>query len=333
MPEAAAAAQRRPLPGPKPVRSAAVTSVGAALPDTVVTSAEIAEHLGIDEHWILKRVGIRERRRLAEDETLAELATAAGRTALERAGIAATDLDLVICATQTGDAVTPATSSMIAHHLGAGEIATFDVGAACAGYLTGLSVAASQIESGRAEHALVIGCEAMSRVLDSDDRRTAALFGDGAGASVVSVRESGVGVGPSVFHSAGEHERLVYVPRGGDGRLQMEGQETFTFAVRALASATREVLERAELGLDDIDVFAYHQANGRITSALGARLDLGDDPRVLNTIETTGNTSAASIPLALDDAYRRGQLQAGSRVLMASIGAGYVWGAMIVDWG
>jgi 3-oxoacyl-[acyl-carrier-protein] synthase-3 len=310
---------------------AAIHSVAAALPEGVVENAPIAERLGVDERWIVKRTGVSSRRRAAPDARLADLAVRAGQSALDRADLAAGDVDLVLVATSTADDLMPNAAPLVADALGAKRAGAFDVGAACHGFLGALTLAAGQAESGRIDHALVIGADVMSRYVDADDPRSAALIGDGAGALVVSRHENGRGVGPTLMRVDGHGAELVHMRRT-TSTFVMEGQGTFRFAVEALASSTQELLEETGRSLDDVDLFVYHQANSRILSAVGARLDLPPE-KVINTVAWTGNTIAASIPVALADADAQGRLGQGTRLLLGAIGAGFVWGTMLAEWG
>lgn len=313
------------------LRGAAIDAVGAALPSRVVTNAELAERLGVDEHWIIKRTGVRERRWAAPEETMPDLVEVAARQALDRGGLRPEDLELVLVATESHDDMLPGCSPIVKSRLGADRAGAADIHAACTGLLTAMELAAGQIETGRIDNALVIGAEMVSKFLDLDDRLTVPLMADGAGAFLLSAREGPSRIGPSVFRADGDRWDLAYVPRT-DYRFRMAGGDTFQFAVQALVDVTHQVLDRAGLTLEDIDVFAYHQANGRILRAVGARLEL-DPGKVLSVIEWTGNTSAASIPIALDHALAQGRLKDDDRVLMAAIGGGAIWGACLVDWG
>jgi 3-oxoacyl-[acyl-carrier-protein] synthase-3 len=293
----------------------------------VAPNSEIAARLGVSEHWIESRTGVRERRRASEGDRLADLAAAAGRDALERADVGADSLDLVIVATCTADQPVPATAPLVAGMLGATRAGAFDVNAACTGFLTALDLACAQVESGRAERVLVIGADLMSRLVDPDDRRTAALFGDGAGALVVDAAL----LGPTVLHADATGAQYIhssYEPAS----LYMDGHETFKAAVSRLSEVTLEALDAAGLTAADIDLFVYHQANARILTAVGERLALPPE-RVVNAIGTLGNTSAASIPLALAAAERDGSLKPGMRVLLAAFGAGFTWAATTLTWG
>jgi 3-oxoacyl-[acyl-carrier-protein] synthase-3 len=313
--------------------TATILSVSAELPDGRLTTAELAPLLGVSEEWIISRTGIRERRRAAPDERLSDYATRAGRAALDRAGVDAEDLDLVIVATMTQDELTPNTAPLVAHSLGAGRAGAFDVGAACTSFLTGLALSAAQIESGRASRVLLVGADFITRITDYDDRPTAPLFGDAAGAVVLAAADgagSG-GIHPIVLASDGSHGRTITATQL-ERKLRMDGPEVFRNAVARMSEVTLEAVARADATLADIDLFVYHQANARITRALGERLDL-DPARVVDCIEMLGNASAATLPVALVAAERDGRLRLGSRVLMSAFGAGFTWGAGVVRWG
>jgi 3-oxoacyl-[acyl-carrier-protein] synthase-3 len=312
------------------LRGAAIAGVGAALPPQVVSSADLGATLGVSEEWILKRARIRERHVVRDGERLTDLAAQAGRQALERAGIDAADVDLVLVGTSSGDELLPNTAPLVATEIGTERAAAADIGAACAGFLTGIPLAAGAIETGRCDVCLVIGAEVPTRFLADDDRRTRPVMGDGAGAAVLAPTDGPTLIGPSLFRSDGRYADLVYMRRD-DQLFRMEGQETFKVAVDELSAVTLELLTRAGLTIEEIDLFVYHQANGRILEAVADRLGLTPD-RLVDCIEHTGNTSAASIPIALDEALASGRLTAGTRVLMATIAAGFVWGACIVDW-
>ena len=315
----------------RPTATAGIASVGTSLPKTVVGNGAIAERLGVTEDWIFSRTGIRERRVAAAGERFTDLAAAAGDEALRGAGLDPAELDLVVVATMSQDDLLPNAAPLVARALGASRAGAFDVGAACSGFLAGLALAAGQVEAGRARHVLVIGADLMSRFVDPDDRRTAALFGDGAGAVVVSPTYGPGRIGPVALGADGSAADLIHVRRAS-GLVHMEGHETFRMAVSRLVEVTREAVEAAEVTLDDIDLFVYHQANGRIMRAVAERLELPAE-RVVDCIEGLANTSAASIPLALRRAEAEGRLVAGRRVLLAAVGAGFTWGATTVEWG
>jgi len=311
-------------------RTAGILGVGTALPERRVANAEIAERVGVEPGWIEQRTGISERRYAAPGERLSGLASAAAQAALQDAGLAPSELDMVLLATITADEITPAAAPIVAHEIGATGAAAIDVGAACAGSISALAIATSLIEAGRAQNVLVIGAEILSRLIDHDDRRTAPLFGDGAGALVVSLEADGQ-IGPFVLGSDGAAADTIRATRTR-GVLEMEGHETFLTAVERLTRSTHEVLELAHLKIEDIDLFVYHQANSRILTAVSERLGLPRE-RVFDCLESFGNTSAASLPLALAQAMRENALKPGDRVLLGAVGAGIVWGATVITWG
>ncbi len=311
-------------------RGAGVVGLGIALPEQRLSSAEIGARVGVGAEWIERRTGVRERRYAAAGQGVAELAAEAGEAALKDAGLDAGALDMVLVATVASDDITPAAAPLVAHELGAVHAAAIDVGAACTGSIAALAHATSWIESGRARNVLVIGAEFLSRFIDFEDRRTAPLFGDGAGAMVVSLDAEGQ-IGPFVFGSDGARRNAIRIPRA-KGKLEMEGHETFLQAVHRLSTSTAEVLELAGLTLDDVDLFVYHQANSRILTAVAERLELPEG-RVFDCIGEIGNTSAASVPLALGLAVREGTLAPGARVVLGAIGAGLSWGATVMTWG
>ena len=312
------------------LRTASVLGLGHHLPEQVVNNLPIAERLGIDDHWIEKRTGIRSRRHAMPHERLSDLATAAGKAAVEDAGIDAAELDAVLVATTSADEITPNAAPYVATTLGAGKANAMDIGAACTAFVTALSVGASMIESGRAETVLVVGADALSRFTDFDDKRTAALFGDGAGAIVLGNQDGG-GVGPFVFGNDAELAEAI-IARREDPVLRMDGHTTFNSATAALVSSTRDAVELAGLTLDDVDLFVYHQANARITKAVAERHELPME-RVADYIGDIGNTSAASIPLALAFARDEDRLHPGDTVLVAAVGAGFTWGGAVLEWG
>jgi 3-oxoacyl-[acyl-carrier-protein] synthase-3 len=307
-----------------------MTGVGTALPATVVPNAVIAERLGIDADWIVKRTGIEERRAARPGERLFEFAAAAGAEALAEAGVTAAAVDLIVLATSSNEELMPAAAPRVAALLGAGEAACYDLNAACTGFLSAVSVAAGQIESGRAVNVLVIGADLMMPLTDPDDRATAAVFADGAGAVLMrGTRESRVG--PIVLRSDGSRADLIKIDRG-DLVIRMQGHETFRHAVDLMTSSTVEAIGLAGFEIDDVDLFVYHQANARILRAVGERLRLAPG-RVVDSIARLGNTSAATIPLALAQAKRAGHLHQGARVLLGAFGAGLSWGATVIEWG
>ncbi len=312
-----------------PVRTARVVGLGHRLPDRVVSNGPIAERIGVDSEWIVRRTGIRERRYAAPDERTADLALASARRALSDAGLKPADIDLVLVATMTPDELTPNTAPLVADALGL-RVAAYDVGSACTGWLSALSIGAGQIETGRAEHVLVIGAETLSRITNPDDKRTASLFGDGAGAVVLGPAGEGA-IGPILLASDGSMGDTITATHA-ERLLIMDGHTTFNMAVKVLSESTADAVERAGLTLDDIDLFVYHQANGRILKSVGEKLGLPAE-RVADYVGEMGNTSAASIPLTLSLLREDGRLRPGQKLLLAAVGAGFTWGAGVVEWG
>lgn len=326
-------ARERSLPfggAPRATRTAGIVGIGTALPERIVGNDEIAGRLGLADGWIERRTGIERRRYVAADEGVVDLAVRAGAAALADAGLEGSDLDLVLVATLQSDEITPGPSPVVAHALGATHCAAIDVGAACTGALASLALATGWIESGRAQHALIVGAEVLSRLTDFDDRRTAPLFGDGAGAIVVSAEADGV-VGPIALDSDGGAAATIRATRER-GVLEMEGHETFLRAVNELHLATLKIVQDAGLELQDIGLFVYHQANARILGAIADRLGLSR-ARVFDCISEIGNTSAASIPIALERARAAGALAPGMKVVLGAIGAGLTWGVALLEWG
>jgi 3-oxoacyl-[acyl-carrier-protein] synthase-3 len=309
----------------------AIAAVAMAAPAWRVSNAELAEQLGVDEAWIAKRTGTRERPWAKPGERLSEFAARAGTEALARAGVAATDLDLVLVATSSADEITPNAAPLVAGLVGAERAGAFDVGSACTGWLAALAMACGQIESRRAKHALVVGADFLSKFLDLSDRDTAPLFADGAGAVVVSRTERAQGrIGPVVLHADHGGANLIRLERGG--RIAMDGRETFRAAVSRLADVTIEALDACGRALEEIDLFVYHQANSRIIRAVGQRLDLPAE-RVVDYVDRFANSSTATVPIALSTAEAEGRLKPGDRVLLAAFGGGFTWGATVVEWG
>jgi len=312
--------------------TAAILSVAAELPEGRLTSAELAERYGISEEWIVARTGIRERRQAAPSERISDYAARAGALALQTAGADPADLDLVIVATMTPDELTPNTAPLVAHELGAGRAGALDVGAACTAFLAGLALGAAQIESRRAELVLLVGADFITRITDYEDPRSAPLFADAAGAVVIGAANGAHGaIGPIVLGADGSHAQTIFATHA-ERKLRLDGPEVYRNAVARMGAVTLEAAARAGLSLEDIDLFVYHQANARITRALGERLELPPE-RVVDCIETLGNASAATIPVALEVAGREGRLKPGSRVLLSAFGAGFTWGGGVIEWG
>jgi 3-oxoacyl-[acyl-carrier-protein] synthase-3 len=301
------------------------------LPRTVVTSAEIEGRLGLAPDWIERRTGIRARRIAEPHESLEEHAAAAAADALQRAGVDPLEVDIVLVATTTAQDILPNAAPLVARSIGATRAGGFDIGAACTGFVSGLATGAALIDSGRCGCVVVVGADLMSRITDPADRGTAAVFADGAGAVVLVATGEPSRIGPVVLGANGDEDGTIRVPRDSP-TIQMLGHETFKEAVARLSEATEHAAVAADVSLDEIDLFVYHQANGRILSAVGERLALPSD-RVVDCIAEFGNTSAATLPLALAHSVEVGRLRDGDRVLLGAFGAGFTWGATVVEWG
>jgi 3-oxoacyl-[acyl-carrier-protein] synthase-3 len=316
-------------------RRAIIAGSGSALPQRRVSNAELAETVDTTDEWIVERTGIRFRHIAAEGETTATLATDAAKRALESAGIDPKAVGLIVLATSTPDQTFPASATKVQTALGIDDCVAFDVQAVCSGFLYAMSVAESMIRGGTTDVALVIGAETFSRILDWEDRGTCVLFGDGAGAVVLKAEEGGErGVLSVSLHADGRHNQLLYVDGGPSttgtvGKLRMKGKEVFRHAVVNLASVMGEALERAGLGLGDVDWVVPHQANRRILDATARKLGLPAE-RVIVTVDQHANTSAASVPLAFDVAVRDGRIKRGDLIVFEAMGGGFTWGAAVV---
>jgi 3-oxoacyl-[acyl-carrier-protein] synthase-3 len=320
---------------------ARLLGTGSALPERVVTNDELAAKVDTSDEWIIARTGIRQRHIAGEDETTATLATKAARSALEDAGLTPADIGLIIVATATPDNTFPATATKVQNALGCNGCVAFDVAAVCSGFLYAIATADSLLRTGTAKHALVIGAETFSRILDWEDRATCVLFGDGAGAVVLEAPAGGgeadnaaPGVIATKLHADGAQHDLLYVDGGPSttqtvGHLRMKGREVFRHAVVNLAEVLAEVLEEAGLSADEIDWVVPHQANARILDATARKLGIPAE-KVVVTVDRHANTSAASVPLALDEARRDGRIQAGDLVMLEAMGGGFTWGASLI---
>jgi 3-oxoacyl-[acyl-carrier-protein] synthase-3 len=315
-----------------------VVGTGSSLPERVVTNADLAERVDTSDEWIVQRTGIRQRHIAAEGESTSVLGTRAAQAALDDAGLSAADIDLVICATSTPDHTFPATATQIQAALGIHQGAAFDLQAVCAGFVFAVSTADKFLTTGAARRALVIGAETFSRLLDWEDRTTCVLFGDGAGAIVLEARADaeGRGVLSTSLRSDGRHREKLYVDGGPGstgtvGHLRMEGRDVFRFAVGQVTDVIVEAFEQAGTNADALDWFVPHQANRRIIEASADKLGIPREKIVL-TVDRHGNTSAASIPLALDVARRDGRIRAGDLVMIEAIGGGFSWGAALIRW-
>lgn len=322
---------------------ARVTGTGSYAPAKVLTNADLERMVATSDEWIRERTGIRERRIAASGEACSDLAVQAGRRALEAAGLSPADVDLILLATCTGDYPLPATACLVQHQLGATKAAACDIGAACCGFVYALSIADAYVKSGM-RHVLVIGSEVMSAITDWTDRNTCVLFGDGAGAAVVSAADGEAGILSTQLRSDGTLNDLIAVPGGGSRMppsekvlaerlncIKMKGNETFKVAVRSLEEIARESLAASGFRVEDVDLYVPHQANIRILKAVMDRLGLPLDKVMLN-VDRYGNTSAASIPIALDEAVRSGRITPGSLVMLGAFGAGLTWASALIRW-
>ena len=312
-------------------RRSVIAGVGSALPKRLVTNEELARTVDTTDEWIVERTGIRNRYIASDDETTSSLATDAARRALEHAGVEASDIDLIVLATATPDQTFPSSATKVQAALGINDCIAFDVHAVCTGFLYALSVADSMLRSGSASKALVIGSETFSRILDWEDRATCVLFGDGAGALVLSAEESESGILSTSLHADGRHNDLLFVDGGPSttgtvGKLRMKGREVFRHAVVNLAAVMGEVLEGAGLSPADVDWVVPHQANARILDATAKKLGLPPE-KVVVTVDRHANTSAASVPLAFDTAVKDGRIKRGDLVVLEAMGGGFTWGA------
>lgn len=320
-----------------------IAGTGSYAPARVLTNADLERMIATSDEWIRERTGICERRIAATGEACSDLAVQAGKRALTAAGLAATDLDMILVATCTGDYPLPATACLVQHQLGATKAAACDLSAACCGFVYALSVADAYVKNGM-RHVLVIGSEVMSAIIDWTDRNTCVLFGDGAGAVVVSASDGERGILSTHLRSDGALCELIMVPGGGSRtppsekvlaeRLQyikMKGNETFKVAVRTLEEIARTTLTANGLRVEDLDLYVPHQANVRILKAVMERLGLPIEKVLLN-LDRYGNTSAASIPIALDEAVREGRIKDGSLVMLGAFGAGLTWASAVIRW-
>lgn len=323
---------------------ARIKGTGSAVPEKVLTNFELEKMVETSDEWITTRTGIKERRIAGEGEFTSTLATRAAERALEMANCAPEDLDLIVIGTVTPDFPFPATACLVQNNLGASRAAAFDISAACSGFLFGLSIVDSLIRSGAASKALVIGAETLSRITDWTDRNSCVLFGDGAGAVLLEAEEDSRGILSTHIHSDGSYWELLHQPGYGSRNpasvrvldenlavIKMQGNEVFKLAVRAMEDAAHQALSANNLAPSDVDLFISHQANRRIIDAIGKRLGLTEEQVFIN-LERYGNTSAASIPIALDEANRSGRIKEGDTVLLDSFGGGLTWASALMRW-
>lgn len=322
--------------------NAGILGMGHAYPSGILTNADLEKIVDTSDEWITTRTGIKQRHKAADNEYTSQFAVKAGKQALERAGIDPNDIDIIICATTTPDQILPSTGCIIQRELGCENAAGMDVFAACSGFVYGLTLVESMIRTGQIRYALVIGAEILTKYVDYTDRSTCVLFGDGAGAAVLGPVPKEKGILATKIRSDGRYEEQLYAPGGGtrygtthetiEKRMhyfKMKGNELFKIAVRSMADISLEVLEKAGLTVDDVDLVIPHQANQRITDAVAQRLGVPQE-KVYSNIAYHGNTSSASIPIAMDECIQAGKIREGSTVLITAFGGGVTWGATIL---
>ena len=324
---------------------AKILGTGAAVPRKILSNADLEKLVETSDEWITSRTGIRERHIVSEGEHFSDLCTRAGELALKRAHVGPEELDMILVGTISGDMPFPATSCLVQRNLGATRAAASDVGAACVGFLYALHLADGLIQSGKAQNVLVIGGEILSRYVDWTDRNTCVLFGDGAGAVLLQATRGDHGILGSIMKANGAYHDFICMPGGGSDHpandpksiearlpfIKMKGNETFKVAVKAMADVSMELLTEQGFTQEQVDLFIPHQANLRIIDAVGDRLKI-DPARVCKNVDRYGNTSAASIPIALDESVREGRIKDGDMVLMTAFGAGLVWGSVLLRW-
>jgi 3-oxoacyl-[acyl-carrier-protein] synthase-3 len=323
---------------------AGILGTGHSYPEGILTNAQLEKMVETSDEWITSRTGIKQRRKAAPGEYTSMFAVKAGRQAIERAGLQPEDIDLLLCATVSPDQILPSTGCIIQAELGANKAAAMDIVAACSGFLYGLTLADAMVRTGQSKYALVIGAEVLTQYVDYTDRNTCVLFGDGAGAAVLGPAEEGRGILAARIKSDGRYLEQLFSPGGGtrqpataetlaagDHFFKMRGNELFKVAVRSMAEISREVLEEAGVTANDVKLFIPHQANQRITDGVASKLNV-ESERVYSNIAMHGNTSSASIPIALDECVEAGRISPGDLVLMASFGGGVTWGGVLVRW-
>ena len=326
-------------------KSVVIQGTGSYAPDKVVSNDDMAKIVDTSDEWIRTRTGIGERRFAEHDETTSDMACKAAEQAIQAAGIERSEIDLIVVATMTPDMPFPSTACLVQSKLGLPNITAFDTQAACSGFVYGLNIVSGMLLSGRFKKALLIGAEKMSGILDFNDRGTCVLFGDGAGAALLTVEDSpDVGILGCICGADGSNPDLLYQPGGGSAIppshesidtqqhfLKMNGKEIFKLAVRVMGAASTDILEQHGYNSDDIQLVIPHQANMRIIESLKKRLKIPEE-KFHNNLERFGNTSAASIPIALDEAYRQGRIASGDLVLLVAFGAGLTWGSTLIKW-
>ena len=322
--------------------NAGIIGIGHSYPEGILTNADLEKIVDNSDEWITTRTGIKQRHKAADNEYTSQFGTKAALQALERAGLKPEDLDIIVCATTTPDQIMPSTGALIQAQIGANNAAAMDVFAACSGFLYGLTMVESMIRTGQIKNALVIGAEVLTKYVDYTDRSTCVIFGDGAGAAVVGPVPEGKGILATKIRSDGRYEEQLYAPGGGtkmgtthqtiDDRMhffKMKGNELFKVAVRSMADISAEMLKKAGYTVDDVDVVIPHQANQRITDAVASRLGVPEE-KVYSNIAEHGNTSSASIPIAIDECIEKGKIKDGSLVLLTAFGGGVTWGGTLI---
>jgi 3-oxoacyl-[acyl-carrier-protein] synthase-3 len=322
-------------------QNAGIIGMGHAYPEGILTNADLEKIVDTSDEWITTRTGIKQRHKAAPHEFTSQFGTAAAKQALERANLTPEDIEIIICATTTPDQIMPSTGALIQAQIGAVNAAGMDIFAACSGFLYGLTLVEPMIKTGQIKHALVIGAEVLTKYVDYTDRGTCVIFGDEAGAAIVGPVNSGKGILATKIRSDGRYEEQLYAPGGGtklgtthetiDNRehfFKMKGNELFKVAVRSMADISAEMLEKAGYTVDDVDLVIPHQANQRITDAVASRLGVPEE-KVYSNIAEHGNTSSASIPIAMDECIQSGRIKEGSLVLLTAFGGGVTWGATV----
>lgn len=323
-------------------QNAGIIGMGHSYPEGLLTNADLEKLVETSDEWITTRTGIKQRHKAAEHEYTSQFGTLAAKQALERAGLKPTDIDMIVCATTTPDQIMPSTGALIQAQLGATNAAGMDIFAACSGFLYGLTMIESMIRTGQIRYALVIGAEVLTKYVDYTDRSTCVIFGDGAGAAVIGPVEEGKGILATKIRSDGRYEEQLFAPGGGtklgtthqtidnhDHFFKMRGNELFKVAVRSMTEISQEMLEKTGYTVDDIDLVVPHQANQRITDAVASRLGVAEE-KVYSNIAYHGNTSSASIPIAMDECIESGKIKEGSLVLLTAFGGGATWGSTII---
>ena len=323
-------------------QNAGIIGIGHSYPEGILTNADLEKIVDTSDEWITSRTGIKQRHKATENEYTSQFGSRAAQQALDRAGLTPEDIEIIVCATTTPDQIMPSTGALIQAKIGATNAAGMDVFAACSGFLYGLTMVESMIKTGQIKHALVIGAEVLTKYVDYTDRSTCVIFGDGAGAAVVGPVAEGKGILATKIRSDGRYEEQLYAPGGGtkmgtthetiDNRMhyfKMKGNELFKVAVRSMAEISAEMLQKAGYTVDDVDLVIPHQANQRITDAVASRLGVPEE-KVYSNIAEHGNTSSASIPIAIDECIEKGKIKEGSLVLLTAFGGGVTWGGTLI---